>query len=58
MKNIFDKLNLQYHYFNVYDNLENDLHHYLYDNLFDENYETFRWDLDIVIKINANEEYI
>ena len=47
-----------HYYFDFNFILENNLDSYLYDNLFDENYETFRWDLDIALKINANEEYI
>jgi hypothetical protein len=58
MKNIFNKLSIQTHYFDYFLNISNDLWFYLYDNLDDENNNIFRQDLRNALTINVNGKYI
>jgi hypothetical protein len=61
MENIFNKLSIQTHYFDVYLNLKlikPDLLMHLDDNLENENYNILRWDLKDALINNANGEYI
>ena len=57
MENIFNQIKIKTYYFNDTLNDISDIL-YLFVNLYDENYETFRWDLQDALKNNVNEEYI
>jgi hypothetical protein len=56
----FDMTNDLFNYLNVnlYADSTFDLCDYFHDNLFIENYNTLRWDLNPILKTNANGEYI
>jgi hypothetical protein len=54
--NIFNNLTIPNNYFyKLSFNIKYDLLFYLYDNLKNENNDILRWDLQIALKINANE---
>jgi hypothetical protein len=57
MNNIFEKQAIPKHYFNnlLKTNFEWNFLNYLYDNLKNENNDILKWDLQIALKINANE---
>jgi hypothetical protein len=57
MENIFNEIEIQTYYFDPI-SIKTDFHCYVYYNLEDENYETFRWDLRNALINNANGEYI
>jgi hypothetical protein len=57
MKNIFNEIRIPIYFFYSI-SITTDLLNYLYDNLENENYNLFRWDLRNALTINANEEYI
>jgi hypothetical protein len=61
MENIFEKQIIHEYFFDQYLNLKDikpNLLMYLYNNLDDENFDTFELDLEIALTINANGEYI
>ena len=58
MKNTFKKIRIPNYCFDYSINITHDLWFYLKDNLQKENYQTFRLDLSIALKTNANGEYI
>ena len=59
MDNIFNKLTIPIYFFNDMSFvMSDDLWFYLKDNLQKENYQTFRLDLSIALKINADGKYI
>jgi hypothetical protein len=59
MVNIFNELIIPIYYFSkknfILKDIKQDLIDYLYENLFNENYNTFRWDLRNALTTNANE---
>jgi hypothetical protein len=57
MENIFFKYIIPTYFFDSI-SITTDLLNYLYDNLENENYNLFRWDLRNALTNNANEEYI
>ena len=60
-KNIFKKITITNYFFDsisISDDITHDLWFYLKDNLQKENYQTFRLDLSIALKINADGKYI
>ena len=56
MENIFTEHEIPNSFLYKFSILKVDLHLYLYDNLKRENNQTFSWDLEIALKINANGE--
>jgi hypothetical protein len=56
MKNIFNKLIISMDDFFIL-NIEWDLYNYISNNLDKQNYITFRLDLSIALKTNANGKY-
>jgi hypothetical protein len=57
MVNIFEKITIPTYFFDSI-SITTDLLNYLYDNLENENYNLFRWDLRNALTINANGKYI
>jgi hypothetical protein len=57
MENIFNKLIISMDDFFIL-NIEWDLYNYISDNLDKQNFITFRLDLSIALKTNANGKYI
>ena len=57
MVNIFNEDGIPTYFFDSI-SITTDLLNYLYDNLENENYNLFRWDLRNALTINANGEYI
>jgi hypothetical protein len=58
MVNTFNEHGIPSYFFNFSLSISDDLLFYLYDNLYHENYNIFRWDLKNVLTTNANGEYI
>jgi hypothetical protein len=57
MENIFEKLIIPNHFFNLSIIIKSDLLYYLDDNLNKENYR-LKWDLRNALTINVNGKYI
>jgi hypothetical protein len=58
MVNIFNELTIPIYYFSKIYDVSVDLLNYLDDNLEDENYIIFRWDLKNALTTNTNGKYI
>ena len=58
MVNIFNEIEIPSTFFIYMFNISDDLWHYINDNLYDENYETFRWELNPDLTTNVNGKYI
>jgi hypothetical protein len=58
MVNIFINLTIPIYYFNFSLYISDDLHSYLYNNLYHENYNILSWNLQDALKTNANGKYI
>jgi hypothetical protein len=60
MENIFEKHAIRDYFFDANFNLnliKSNLYYYLFNNLYNENYDLFRFDLKIALAINVNGKY-
>jgi hypothetical protein len=60
MENMFEKHAIRDYFFDAYFNLnliKSNLYYYLFNNLYNENYDIFRFDLKIALAINVNGKY-
>jgi hypothetical protein len=61
MVNIFNKHGIRDYFFDANFNLnliKSNLYYHLFNNLYNENYDLFRFDLKIALAINVNGKYI